>query len=100
MVNTVYWEWVFGPWVGLMSESVVATAYPEKWEYEEWRRDAEAMGMSVSEYIQAMIRAGRKKFSIQDPPESDRQDLRDSRDFYRAEVTRLRRRITELESPE
>lgn len=83
-----------------MSDSVVATTYPEKWECEEWKTEAETMGMSVSEYIQAMTRAGRKKFSAPSTPDSTVQELRDSRDFYRDEVERLQRRLEELESKE
>lgn len=81
-----------------MTNSVIATAYPEKSEYEEWAAEAESRGMSISEYIQAMIRAGQKKFNVDVNPDETNQDLRESRDYYKTEVRKLRRKVEQLES--
>lgn len=54
--------------------------YPRESIYSDWKAHAEDMGMSVSEFIQAMVEAGRKKFDrgVVEPDET-LQDIRQER---------------------
>lgn len=82
---------------GTMSNSVVATSYIVADEYEDWSDHADDLGMSISEYIQSMVRAGRKKFSVEVTPDESNQELRESRDYYRKELERERNKNSRLE---
>lgn len=79
-------------------ESVVATAYPTAVEYETWKDEADSLGMSLSEYIQSMTRAGRKKFGVDIDPDQTNQELREARNYYREELEKERRKNERLEN--
>jgi len=72
--------------------------YPTPDQYETWKADADEMDMSVSEWIQAMVEAGRKKFDAQVEPDETAQDLREQRNDLKGELERARDRIEELET--
>lgn len=78
-----------------MSEQV-ATYIPDE-EYEDWIEQAEEMGMSTSDWIKSMVRAGQKKFNRDVEPTESRDDLRRRRNDLRRELQRARDRIEQLE---
>lgn len=63
-----------------------------------WEAEAESRNMSLSEYLRAMIEAGRKKFSIDVSQNESNEELRRQRFDLREENTRLREQVSELES--
>jgi len=75
-----------------------AMTYPKADQYEDWKADAEEMDMSVSEWIQAMVEAGRKKFDATVEPDESIQDLREQRNDLKGELEHARKRISKLES--
>ena len=75
-----------------------AMTYPTPEQYEGWKDDAEEMDMSVSEWMQAMIEAGRKKFDAQVEPDEDVQELRNHRNDLKDELEHARSRVRELET--
>lgn len=72
--------------------------YPTPEQYQGWKDDAEEMDMSVSEWMQAMIEAGRKKFDAQVEPDESADELRKQRNDLKDELGHARTRIEELET--
>lgn len=72
--------------------------YPATDQYEDWKSDAAEMDMSVSEWIQAMVEAGRKKFDATVEPDETVRDLREQRNDLKAELEHARERIDKLEN--
>lgn len=81
----------------MSSDSAVATAYPETELYEQWKDHADELGMPVSEYIQAMVTAGRKKFENEVQPDQNAAELRLQRNDMKRELETARSRISRLE---
>ncbi len=75
-----------------------AMTYPTPEQYQGWKDDAEEMDMSVSEWMQAMIEAGRKKFDAQVERDESAEQLRRQRNDLKTELDRARSRIEELET--
>lgn len=75
-----------------------AMTYPTEEQYEGWKEDADEMDMSVSEWMQAMIEAGRKKFDAQVEPDESAQELREQRNDLKDQLALARDRIEELET--
>ncbi len=75
-----------------------AMTYPKADQYEEWKADAAEMGMSVSEWMQAMVEAGRKKFDATVEPDESVGELREQRNDLKAELEHARKRIDKLEN--
>ncbi|WP_246066513.1 hypothetical protein [Halorubrum cibi] len=75
----------------------VAT-YPTDEQLERWKREAAEMDMSFSEWIQAMVEAGMKKFSPSVERDEDINDLREQRNDLRKELEARRSRVQELET--
>jgi len=75
-----------------------AMTYPTPEQYETWKEDADEMDMSVSEWIQAMVEAGRKKFDAQVEPDENAQELREQRNDLKEELAHARDRIENLEN--
>ena len=75
-----------------------AMTYPTPEQYQGWKGDAKEMDMSVSEWMQAMIEAGRKKFDAQVERDESAEQLRRQRNDLKAELDRARSRIDELET--
>ena len=76
-----------------------AATYPSEEQYERWQARADDMGMrSMSEFVEAMVEAGLKKFDATsvEPDETNRQ-LRQQRNDLKAELDRTRDRIADLE---
>lgn len=63
-----------------MSDTQPATTYPTAQLYDQWTEAADANDMSTSEWMEAMIEAGRKKFSIADvEPDEEKTEIRRER---------------------
>ena len=75
-----------------------AMTYPATDQYEYWKADAADMDMSVSEWIQAMVEAGRKKFDASVEPDETVRELREQRNDLKAELEHARDRIDKLEN--
>lgn len=75
-----------------------AMTYPTPEQYETWKEDADKMDMSVSEWMQAMVEAGRKKFDAGVEPDESAQELRQQRNNLKDELEHARGRIRELET--
>jgi len=71
--------------------------YPTPEQYQGWKDDADDMDMSVSEWMQAMIEAGRKKFDAQVEPDEGIQEIRDKRNELKNQLEEAQERIRELE---
>ncbi|WP_066411693.1 hypothetical protein [Halorubrum aethiopicum] len=79
-------------------ETQAAMTYPTKPQYEGWKEDAADMDMSVSEWIQAMVEAGRKKFDAGVEPDETLQEVRKHRNDLKEELDHARERIQDLEN--
>jgi len=79
------------------SDRQSAMTYPTEDQYDRWKRRAEEMDMSVSEFMQAMIEAGMKKFDVSVEPDEMNQELRQQRNDLRDELQHARERIEALE---
>ena len=71
--------------------------YPTNEQYDRWRKEAEEYDMSVSEFTQAMIEAGLKKFDVNVKPDESIAELRKQRNNLKKELDRARERIAGLE---
>lgn len=80
------------------TETQAAMTYPTVEQYERWKDDAADMDMSVSEWIQAMVEAGRKKFDANVERDETAQELREQRNDLKDELDHARSRINELET--
>lgn len=80
-----------------MVETQNATTYPAKEQYDRWKDHADRLDMTVSEFMQAMIEAGRRKFERDVSPDETVQELREERDELRQELLDARERVQELE---
>lgn len=80
-----------------MASSRHAATYPTEEQYQRWQDRANEMGMSTSEFIEAMVEAGMKKFSATVEPDETNQELRDQRRELKDELDHSRNRIQELE---
>lgn len=49
------------------SDRVAVYTYVPAEQRDRWREDAEALGMSQSEFVRSMVQAGRRGFSLGDP---------------------------------
>jgi uncharacterized protein YPO0396 len=66
-------------------------------QYDRWKDRAEEFDMSVSEFMQAMVEAGFKKFDATVEPDQSNQELREQRNDLNPELDRARERIRSLE---
>lgn len=75
-----------------------AMTYPTEEQYESWKEEANEMDMSTSEWMQAMIEAGRKKFDAEVEPDETAQELREQRNDLKDQLDLARDRVEELEN--
>ncbi len=80
-----------------MSDSRHAATYPTEDQYNRWQNRADDLGMSMSEFIEAMVEAGLKKFEPTVNPDMTNYELREQRNKLKTELDRTRDRIQELE---
>jgi chromosome segregation ATPase len=64
---------------------------------EDWKAEAEHYNQSLSEFIQDMTEAGRKKFNAQVTPDESVTELREQRNRLRRQLREANRRIEDLE---
>lgn len=80
-----------------MTESKHAATYPTREQYIRWKNRADELGMSTSEFIEAMVEAGMKKFDASANPDETNRELRQQRDDLKSELDRARERNQDLE---
>lgn len=81
-----------------MSDTQPAMTYPTEDQYQRWKDRAAEMDMSVSEFMQAMIEAGMKKFNANAvEPDESASELRRQRNDLKDELQAARERIDKLE---
>lgn len=80
-----------------MANSRHAATYPSEDQYLRWQDRADDLGMSTSEFMEAMIEAGMKKFDATVEPDETNQELRQQRNELKSELDSARDRIRELE---
>jgi len=80
-----------------MSDSRHVATYPAEEQYRRWENQANTVGMSLSEFVEAMVEAGLKKFEPTVDPDMTNQELRDQRDELKQELDHARTRIQQLE---
>ena len=67
----------------MSSETQPAMTYPTEDQYDRWKQQAEEFDMSVSEFMQAMVEAGLKKFDATVEPDETARELREQRNDLR-----------------
>lgn len=75
----------------------MAATYPTEGQYERWKEGADDFDMTVSEFMQAMIEAGMKKFERHVETDEDARELRQQRNDLKDELDEARDRIATLE---
>ena len=80
-----------------MAKSKHAATYPTRQQYDRWAARADELGMSTSEFIEAMVEAGLKKFDAAVNPDETKKALRQQRNELKTELDRARVRIQDLE---
>lgn len=75
-----------------------AMTYPTERQYEQWETDADEYGMNMSEFMKAMIEAGRKKFGVTVEPDQTNRELRKQRNDLKDELNQTRERVSDLET--
>lgn len=81
----------------MSSETQPAMTYPTEDQYDRWKQRAEEFDMSTSEFMQAMVEAGLKKFDASVEPDETLTELREQRNDLRDELDHARTRIESLE---
>lgn len=80
-----------------MSDSRHVATYLTEDQYQRWEDQADGLGMSLSEFVEAMVEAGLKKFQPTVEPDVTNQELRDQRNELKQELDHARTRIQQLE---
>lgn len=80
-----------------MVDSRHAATCPSEQQYRRWQNRADDLGMSMSEFMEAMVEAGMKKFNASVEPDETNHELREQRNKLKTELDRTRNRIQELE---
>ena len=75
----------------------MAATYPTEEQYARWKNEADDFDMSTSEFMQAMIEAGMKKFERHVETDEDARELRQQRNDLKDELDEARDRIASLE---
>lgn len=75
-----------------------AMLYPKKDEYEAWKAAAEANGLSVSEWMKCMVRAGSRKWDAASEPDVTNTELREQRNDLKRQLKSARSRVRRLEN--
>lgn len=82
----------------MSSETQPAMTYPTEDQSDRWKQRAAKFDMSVSEFMQAMVEAGLKKFDAMIEPDETARELRGQRNDLRDGLNHARGRIEELET--
>ena len=81
----------------MSSDSQMAATYVPQTQYARWKRRAEELDMSVSEFIKSMVEAGSKKFEATVEPDEAARELREQRNYYKTQLDRAQSRVSKLE---
>ena len=81
----------------MSNDTQPAMCYPTSDQYERWSQKAEEFDMTKSEFIQAMVETGIKKFDATVEPDETNHELREQRNDLKDELNRTRNRVAELE---
>lgn len=81
----------------MSSETQPAMTYPTSRQYERWKHRADEFDMSTSEFMQAMIEAGLKKFDATVEPDETNHELREQRNDLKDKLDRTRNHVAQLE---
>lgn len=81
----------------MSSDTQPAMTSPTGDQHDRWKARENELDMSVSEFMQAMVEAGLKKFDVSVEPDETNQELLDQRNHLKAEIDRSRARIQALE---
>jgi len=81
----------------MSSDTQPAMAYPTETQYARWKDRASELDMSASEFMQAMIEAGMKKFDATVEPDETNRELREQRNDLKEELDHARGRVGDLE---
>ena len=82
-------------------DTQAAMTYPTQDQYQRWKKRAEELDMSVSEFMQHMVEAGIKVdrgFEVDLERDESRQELREQRNDLKEELEHARTRIAKLEN--
>ncbi|GAB3704569.1 hypothetical protein GCM10028858_21450 [Halorubrum pallidum] len=82
---------------GNSSDTQPTMTYPTKEQHARWKKEAEQMDMSLSEFIQAMTEAGMKKFDVDVEMDESLDEVRRQRNDLKSELDRTRDRLSDLE---
>lgn len=82
---------------GNSSDTQPTMTYPTKGQHARWKKEAEQMDMSLSEFIQAMTEAGMKKFDVDVEMDESLDEVRRQRNDLKSELDRTRDRLSDLE---
>ena len=81
----------------MSSDTQPAMAYPTSNQYERWKQRADEFDMTTSEFMQAMVEAGMKKFDASVEPDETNHELREQRNDLKEELAHTRERVADLE---
>lgn len=79
-------------------QSQPATTYVTEDQYQRWQDEADRLGMSISEFISAMVEAGLKKFEVEVDRDESYHSLREQRNEIKDQLEECRERVSYLES--
>jgi chaperonin GroEL (HSP60 family) len=82
----------------MSSDSQIAATYIPQQQYTRWKSRADALDMSVSEFIKSMVEAGNKKFEATVEPDETASELREQRNHYQQELKKTQKRVSRLET--
>lgn len=79
-------------------ETTQAWVYPTQRQHEQWKAEADERNVSLSQFVQDMVEAGRKKFTAEVEYDELQADLRAQRNDLKSELDHARNRIASLEA--
>jgi predicted RNase H-like nuclease (RuvC/YqgF family) len=77
--------------------TTTAATYPPETLYEQWSDQADALDMSISQFMIRMIEAGRKNISMEDASSESIRELLQQKSDLKRELQRKEERIQDLE---
>ena len=81
----------------ISSDKTTAVTYPPKPLYDQWSDHADALDMSISQFIIRMVAAGRTNISMEDASSESVHDLLQQQELLERKIERQREQIQDLE---
>jgi len=78
-------------------DTIIVRCYPPEGVWTNWKREADEMDMTLPEYIQSMVAAGRKEFSRNVSPDESYLELREQRNHFKKQLRQANQRTQQLE---